>query len=203
MQSFMPDLHPENICLDSAMAYPACKARMPPGEGQLSYLLASERPGRIRAFIDLNSKRGRPKSIPDNIRIDKGGTPLCQEGLRMRPNGSDHLRGNLIWRCPYGKNHAAKCKNCCSSSKYGRVIKTKADWDIRLYTEVPRGTEEYRKIYNQRTATERVNNQILNVYGLHRMKIHTRKHYSFLTTMIGICLHLDARYKQQHTAASA
>jgi len=65
------------------------------------------------------------------------------------------------------------------------VVKTKADWDIRLYTEVPRGTEAYKKIYNQRTATERINNKILNEYGLHRMKIHTKKHYSFLTTMIG------------------
>ncbi len=61
----------------------------------------------------------------------------------------------------------------------------------------PRGTDAYKKIYNQRTATERINNRILNDYGLHRMFIHTKKHYSFMTTMIGICLHLDARYKQR------
>jgi hypothetical protein len=38
--------------------------------------------------------------------------------------------------------------------------------------------------------------------GLHRMFIHTKEHYSFMTTMIGICIHLDARYKQQVQAAA-
>ena len=189
MQSLMPSLQPENICLDSAMDnYPTYELLKAKG---------------IRAFIDLNSNRGRPKTIPGEIKIDKDGTPLCPEGHRMAPNGSDRARGVHIWRCPFGKNHTSKCKKCCSSSKYGRVVKTKASWDIRLYTEVPRGTEEYKKIYNQRTATERINNKILNDYGLHRMKIHTKKHYSFMTTMIGICLHLDARYKQLQMAAVA
>lgn len=188
MQSFMPDIQPENICLDSAM------------DNHPTYELLNKRG--IRPFIDLNSRRGRPKSIPDTITIDKDGTPLCQEGLRMVPNGSDLSRGDLIWRCPYGKEAADKCKNRCSSAKYGRVVKTKADWDERLYTPVPRGTEAYKKIYSQRTATERLNNKILNDYGLHRMKIHTKKHYSFMTTMIGICIHLDARYKQLKAASA-
>ena len=151
---------------------------------------------KIRAFIDLNSSRGRPRPIPDTISFDKNGTPLCQEGLRMVPNGYDKSQGCLMRRCPLGIQHAEKCKNNCSNSKYGCVIKTKADWDIRLYTAVPCGTEAYKKIYNQRTATERINNRILNDYGLHRLKIHRKEHYSFLTTIIGICIHLDARYKQ-------
>ena len=76
------------------------------------------------------------------------------------------------------------------------------DWDIRLYTDVPRGTDAYKKIYKQRTATERINNRILNDYGLHRMSIHPKELYSFMTTMIGICIHLDARYKQQRQTAA-
>lgn len=42
----------------------------------------------IQPFIDLNSNRGRPKSIPDNIVIDEDGTPLCHAGHRMVPKGS-------------------------------------------------------------------------------------------------------------------
>lgn len=155
----------------------------------------------IRAFIDLNNKCGRPKTIPDTITIDRDGTPLCQEGLRMKPNGYDNSSGYLMWRCCYGKEHCSKCKNSCTDSKYGRVVKTRPEWDIRLYTDVPRGTDAYKKIYDQRTATERINNRILNDYGLHHMFIHTKEHYSFMTTMIGICIHLDARYKQQMQAA--
>lgn len=183
----MPALTVENICLDSAMDnYP-------------TYRLLKSR--KIRAFIDLNNKCGRPKTIPDAITIDKDGTPLCQEKLRMAPNGYDKSAGYLMWRCPYGKGHCSKCKNSCTDSKYGRVIKTRPEWDIRLYTDVPRGTDAYKTIYKQRTATERINNRILNDYGLHRMMIHTKKHYSFMTTIIGICIHLDARYKQTQMAA--
>lgn len=87
-------------------------------------------------------------------------------------------------------------------SKYGRVVKTWSDWDIRLYADVLRGTDAYKEIYKQRTATERINNCVLNDYGLHRMFIHTKEHYSFMTTMIGICIHLDGRYKQQMQAAA-
>ena len=61
------------MCLDSAMDnYP-------------TYNLLKDR--HIHAFIDLNAKCGRRKSIPDNIHIDKDGTPICQQGERMAPNG--------------------------------------------------------------------------------------------------------------------
>lgn len=187
MKKHMPAIPVKNMCLDSAMDnYP-------------TYKLLKAR--QISAFVDLSSKCGRPKTIPDNIRIDKNGTPLCSAGLPMVPNGYDKHSGYLMWRCPFGKEHASKCQISCSSAKYGRVIKTRPDWDIRLYTDVPRGTDAYKKIYDQRTATERINNRILNDYGLHRLRIHRKEHYSFLTTMIGICIHLDARYKQLQAAA--
>ena len=159
-----------------------------------TYRLLKDR--KISAFIDLNSRAGRPKSIPDNIKIDKNGTPICSAGLKMSPNGYDKSREALMWRCPYSKEHTCKCPQSCSPAKYGRVVKTKTEWDIRLYTDVPRGTDAYKQIYKQRTATERINHRILNDYGLHKMKIHTKKHYSFFAMIIAICLHLDARYKQ-------
>ncbi len=187
LEKHMPNLHVKNMCFDSAMDnYP-------------TYTLLKDR--KISAFIDLNSKCGRPKTIPDTIKIDKNGTPICQEGRHMVPNGYDKSKGYLMWRCPFGKEHTCKCKNSCSTATYGRVIKARPDWDIRLYTDVPCGTEAYKKIYNQRTATERLNNRILNDYCLHRLRIHRKEHYSFFTTMIGICLHLDARYKQLQMVA--
>ena len=188
LEKHMPALPTTNMCLDSAM------------DNSPTYRLLKKR--EIRAFIDLNDKCGRPKTIPDTITIDKDGTPGCRTGLRMKPNGYDRSSGYLMWRCPYGKEHGSKCKNSCTDSKCGRGVKTRPEWDIRLYTDVPRGTDAYKKIYNQRTSTERINNRILNDYGLYRMFIHTKKHYSFMTTMIGICIHLDARYKQQVQAAA-
>ena len=116
---------------------------------------------------------------------------LCQENLHMKPNGFDRASSCLMWRCPYGKEHCSKYKNSCTSSKYDRIIKTRPEWDIRLYTNVPCGTDAYKKIYNQRSATEHFNNHILNDYGLHRMFIHTKKHYSFMSTIFLFFINLQ------------
>nr|WP_303620166.1 hypothetical protein [Enterocloster clostridioformis] len=57
----MPGFSMKNMCLDSAM------------DNLPAYTLLKNR--KIRAFIDLNSKCGHPKTIPDTIRLDKNGTP--------------------------------------------------------------------------------------------------------------------------------
>lgn len=182
MERHMPSIPVRNMCLDSAM------------DNLPTYSLLKDRG--IRAFIDLNDNRGRQKTIPGNVSVNELGTPVCPAGLCMSPNGYDKASAQLMWRCPYGKEHSDKCAIDCSPAKYGRVVKTKTEWDIRLFTEVPRGTQAYKDVYKQRTATERVNNRILNDYGLQDLMIHNKKHYSFMTTMIGICIHLDARHKQ-------
>ena len=60
----------KNLCLDSAHdnypTYELCKKR------------------NIAPFIDLNSNRGRPESIPKRLDIDTDGTPLCAAGFRIK-----------------------------------------------------------------------------------------------------------------------
>ena len=176
------------------------------------HVTGADRKALVTAMSEILEARPKYLGMPtaayevDYFRIDKNGTPVCAAGLPMVPNGNDYSsKGHIgcqMWRCPYGKDHKTKCRCSCTSSIYGRVIKTRPEWDIRLYTDIPRSSETYKKIYKQRTATERINNRILNDYGLHRMFIHTKEHYSFMTTMIGICIHLDARYKQQMQTAA-
>ena len=176
-------LNVQNICLDSAH------------DNYTTYELLMHYG--IRPFIDLNSNRGRPETFPAELKIARDGTPICQAGHKMVFYCYDSCRHRTKWRCP---SIMGKCDSCpipCSPSAYGRVIYTKPDWDIRLYTPVARGTEEYQQIYKKRTCTERINNRILNDYGLHRMVLHTVKRYSFITTIIALCIHLDARYKQE------
>ena len=179
----------QNICLDSAHDnYPTYELLKHYG---------------IRPFIDLNSKRGRPETLPAELEIAKDGTPVCRAGHKMVFYGYDSCRHRTKWRCPSVMGKCDNCPNPCSPSAYGRVIYTKPEWDIRLYTPVARGTEEYRQIYKQRTCTERINNRILNDYGLHRMVLHTVKRNSFIATIIGLCIHLDARYKQASHSEAA
>lgn len=182
-----PEVKIDNVCLDSAHDnYP-------------TYQLCKE--WNITPFIDLNTNRGKPKTIPDEIEIDTDGTPKCQAGHRMVYNGYCSRRSRIKWRCPFacGKVDDCACKSNCSPSPYGRCIYTKPDWDIRLYTPVPRGTDAYKKIYNNRTGSERVNNRILNHYHLHDMRIHGKKRYSFFTMIAGINIHLDARIKVKNS----
>lgn len=180
-----PDIPVRDLCLDSAH------------DNYATYELC--RKWNIRTFIDLNTKRGRPGSIPDSISIDQDGTPLCMAGFRMVNWGYCKQKHSRKWRCPLacGKTDFCPCREKCSSSSYGRCVYTKPDWDIRLYTPVPRGTQEYKKIYNNRTSCERLNNRVLNDYHLHDMGIHTRKRYSFFTMIICICIHLDAQLKKR------
>lgn len=180
-----PDIPVRNLCLDSAH------------DNYATYKLCQK--WDIRPFIDLNTNRGRPGSIPDSISIDGDGTPLCMAGFRMVNWGYCKQKHSRKWRCPLacGKRSSCPCKEKCSASPYGRCVYTKPDWDIRLYTPVPRGTDKYKKIYNNRTACERVNNRVLNDYHLHDMGIHTRKRYSFFTMIICINIHLDARLKKR------
>lgn len=148
-----PDLRGINICLDSAHDnYP-------------TYWLCKE--WNIVPSIDLNSNHGRPKTIPKRLNIDTDGTPLCPAGFRMVYWGYSPKRHDCKWRCPVarGKQKKCTCEVPCSSYPYGRCIYTKPDWDIRLYPPVPRGTEEYKKTYNNRTSSERVSNRILNDYN--------------------------------------
>ena len=178
-----PDLAIKNICLDSA------------NDNYATYQLLHD--WNICPFIDLNTNRGRPSSIPDSIQIDTDGTPLCQAGYRMINWGMCPQKHARKWRCPVacGKEEACDCKSNCSSSAYGRCVYTKPEWDLRLYPPVPRGTDAYKKIYNNRTGSERVNDRILNDYKLHSMYIHGKKRFSFFAMIAGINIHLDAQIK--------
>lgn len=174
----------KNICLDSAHDnYP-------------TYKLCKE--WNLAPFIDLNSNRGRPESIPKHLHIDFDGTPLCSAGFRMVYWGYIPKRHDCKWRCPVvcGKEEKCTCEVPCSSSSYGRCLYTKPDWDIHLYTPIPRGTREYKKRYNNRTSSERGNNRILNGYHLQDIKIHGKKRYSFFTMIADINIHPDARLKK-------
>ncbi len=53
-------------------------------------------------------------------------------------------------------------------------------------------------LHSERTACERVNDRVLNDYCLQHLKIRGKDHFSFRAMLIGICIHLDARYKAAH-----
>jgi len=179
-------LQPKNICLDSAH------------DNIPTYKLLKH--WNINAFIDINSRCKSSENAPDDITFDKEGQPLCRAGHRMQSRGNDPIKDAHKYRCPYkcGKIDTCPYAKECSPDSFGKTVYIKNNGDLRFQPAVPRDSELYKSTYSERTACERVNNRVLNDYCLQQLKIRGKDHFSFWTILIGICIHLDARYKAAH-----
>ena len=151
----------------------------------------------IDAVIALNSTNKGNFQHPPALKIDDNGCPICPGARKMIYNGFCNDRCRLKWRCPRVVKGAEPCESCnsCSTSPYGRVIYTKPDWDLRLFTRIPRGSDAWKDKMKQRTAAERVNNRILNDYGIEDDSTRGKKRIAFFTTIAAINVHLDAQLK--------
>ena len=151
----------------------------------------------IKPVIALNPKNmGNPK-FPDTVVVDESGVPVCLEGIPMVYNGFLKDRNRIKWRCPLamGKIAACSCKDRCSSSAYGRTFYTKPEWDLRLFTPIPRDSLQWKTEMRKRSASERVNKRILNDYGLERARARGKKRWSWWVMIHSINVHLDARLR--------
>lgn len=183
-------LSPKNICLDSAH------------DNIPTYKLLEH--WDINALIDINGRAKSSEYAPADIAFDKTGHPLCPAGHKMCPWGNDPIKDAHKYRCPLKCGRIVSCSHAgqCSPGNYGRTVYIKNHGDLRFHPRIPRDSEEYRQIYSERTACERVNDRVLNDYCLQHLKIRGKEHFSFWTMLIGICIHLDARYKAAHLYAA-
>ena len=102
------------------------------------------------------------------------------------PNFSSHIkppykrelknRRYAKFRCPLNNNGTCTCEHPCSDAKYGRTCSIAMETNIRLYTSPPRPSDEWKLMYNKRTASERVNKQIKLDYMLEACKHHCTKY---------------------------
>ena len=109
--------------------------------------------------------------------------------------GADKKRFRTKYRCPFMASSIAYCSlsEQCSPSEYGKVVYIKPDDDPRLYTAIPRGSPQWKLLYNNRTATERVNTRIMTDYQLERPKRYGRRKLCFFAFNYAINIHLDAQ----------
>lgn len=149
----------------------------------------------INAVIALNDKNSGNAKYPKSLSLTEKGGPLCPGGREMIYRGFCSDRCRIKWRCPRVCGKCEPCVACesCSPSAYGRVIYTKPDWDLRLFTRIPRGSLQFKLKMKERTAAERVNNRILNHYGLENSKVRGKKKISFFATVAAFNVHLDAQ----------
>lgn len=148
----------------------------------------------MEAFIPLSEKDNK---YPPHVSVDDNGVPQCIGGHSMVYWGFNPDRARLKYRCPLvlGKVDSCSCKDKCSPSAYGRCIYTYPAWNYRLFTSVPRGSDQWKAKMNQRTASERVNKRILNDYELEESKSRGKKRMFWRSVVHSINIILDARIR--------
>lgn len=185
MLDINPDLKPKYMCLDSA------------SDSNSIYQFFQEK--NIIPLIDHNKRR---KSIESKTgeSINSDGIPVCSCGHTMTYDGYDYTRYRKKYRCPLKSGLIDSCPfaQTCSTSDYGRVVYVKdKDNEPRFKGPVSYGSPKWKSIYKDRTCTERINNAVLNTYGLHKMHLRNGAKNGFFSIIAGINLHLDAWLKAE------
>lgn len=151
---------------------------------------------KINAVIDLN-QRNAANSSQEDITFDKKGRPICPGNLLMKYHGKweRNRLPRIKYRCPAKVSKMIECplKEPCSDSDYGRTVYVKDTSDLRIYPNIPRGSKEWKELYKQRTACERINKQVLIDHQLEHARIRTKHRNYFYTIMSCVDIHLKAQ----------
>jgi hypothetical protein len=109
-----------------------------------------------------------------NIVHDEAGTFYCYDRTstpmvrhRMAFNGYEEGRGTLKYRCP-ARHEGWSCPHdavCNAEKNYGRTLRVKCDIDLRRFPPIPRATKKFERLYDGRTAVERVNARLKIFWG--------------------------------------
>ena len=118
--------------------------------------------------------------------------PVTGEERRMAFWGFEADRDTLRYRCPaaaYGLvcQGRAACERGALGREtgFGRVVRVPLDLDYRVFTPIPRDTPSWKHAYASRTAVERVNARVDQVFGFER---HTIRGLAKMRVRVGLAL---------------
>lgn len=106
---------------------------------------------------------------------DEAGTVYCYDTCspgpvkrKMSYIGYEEGRKTVRYRCPavHEGFACASHERCNAGKKYGLSVRIKCEEDLRRFPPLPRGTAEFERRYNGRTAVERVNARLKIFWGL-------------------------------------
>jgi hypothetical protein len=151
---------------------------------------------KVRPFIDLNT-RNKETPKPQNLQLSKNGKPVCPDGHEMVNWGFDRNKFRTKFRAPCVVGNVADCpySGVCCPTPYGKITYLRHADDLRFHPPIPRNSDEWKAIYNERTAAERVNNRILTDHRLEQPKRRGKKILAFFAFTSAINVHLDAMAK--------
>ena len=136
-----------------------------------------------QAIIKMRRRLGDDEVCHASIcRCNELGTPICMSDQKMVYWGRDgHY---LKWRCPVAvgavEPEACEWGGACSRSDYGSVLKQPIAEDYRRWPGLARESTKFGRLYNKRSAVERVNGRLkeyllldeLTVRGMPKVRLH-------------------------------
>ncbi len=130
----------------------------------------------IKSIIDIRNlwKDGEEtKQIEGkwNVVYDYRGRVFCicpksGEQREMAFGGFEESRGTLKYRCP-SQHYGFACAGC-EECPVGKAVRIPLSEDRRVFTPLARSSYRWASIYKMRTAVERVNSRIDNVFGFEK-----------------------------------
>jgi hypothetical protein len=106
---------------------------------------------------------------------DEAGTVFCYDTCspvpvqrKMAYIGYEADRGTIRYRCP-ARHEGFDCPSeakCNAGKKYGLSVRIDCEADLRRFPPLPRGTLQFERRYDGRTAVERVNARLKLFWGV-------------------------------------
>jgi hypothetical protein len=142
---------------------------------------------------------------PAQRQFDAQGLPLCEAGLGMPLKASFTNKRGLVpqpmgrYACPLLQPDLADPAQVCPIAhpkwpEGGCVVTMGTTPGARMRYQLDRHSDDYKKLYNQRTASERINSQAVEL-GIERPKLRNQPAISNQNTLIYILINLRAYHR--------
>ena len=149
------------------------------------------------------SKRGQPRQF------DAQGLPLCQAGLAMplkltficRTTRFEHERGRYACPLVFPQPNGEVCPIRHKKWPQGCVTTMATSVGARIRYQLDRDSAIYKKVYKQRTATERINSQA-KALGIERFKLCNSQAIANQNTLIYVLINLRALQRVRRKKAA-
>jgi len=109
-----------------------------------------------------------------NVVYDEAGTLYCYDRTsvpmirhRMAYIGHEPQRQTIKYRCP-ARHEGWTCPHdavCNAGKSYGKTVRVDQTIDLRRFPPIPRATKKFERMYQGRTAVERVNARLKVFWG--------------------------------------
>jgi hypothetical protein len=171
--------------------------------GIYEYLMEEE----IKPVIALNQRASTyPQPTGTAERVSDNGTPICPAGKLMRRHYYDKNKKRIYYNCPVKRPthrdgehcwvaHIDECPNstlCQLYTKMGPVVYVRTEDDPRLYPQIRRETQTFKRLMNLRSCCERSNSQKKETYRLSERPCRNSVHFLVRLYLVSIIEHAKA-----------